>query len=581
MKTVFKVFLNIIILIFIGLFGYRAYIISQNSEISVDCSTFYSAQINELTVFCDVEDAKNIISSENPLEITIFDSEGSIVAEDGLIKGDNTIHYGSLAYNSLFIISVDGANFIQEAYVSENFYHYEFSTALETLNIPTLSIYEQYFTDTTFAFNLSLTDFDSLVSNITVELFNDQDTLVSTKNIIDFTETSMNFTNLSPESDYDLIVTAYYTINDFDATSTVIETYNFTTPKTPLIPLFTISNISNDYVTLQFDLTMDPQDAENVTYRVDLVDSDSNILDTTNTSETSISFDVSTITGDYQISVIASYIFNTVSYTDVELLSYDVYNNEYSNFFVIPTLSIVDTSLPLTSYNNYDDYVYTYLNEGITDFTIECAAPVNCEVLIESPLYSGIPFALSSLTHPFYDITEINYSYNSNHVVFTSQVRYSDSDIILVNNFVNGVLNSIITPEMTTYEQIITIHDYIINRSSYDVTCTPQTCETDHSAVGIILYDTAVCEGYAHMMDVMLRALRIPTFRLSSETHQWNAVYYNGGWYHLDATWDDPVTTSGTGILQHTYFLITSDELATLDDSTSHDYDTSFYDFLE
>jgi transglutaminase/protease-like cytokinesis protein 3 len=82
-------------------------------------------------------------------------------------------------------------------------------------------------------------------------------------------------------------------------------------------------------------------------------------------------------------------------------------------------------------------------------------------------------------------------------------------------------------------------------------------------------------------MDIFLRALRIPSFRLSSETHQWNVVYYNDKWYHLDATWDDPVTHNGSDILTHTYFLITTEELHILDDSDAHVYSTVYADFIE
>ena len=42
-------------------------------------------------------------------------------------------------------------------------------------------------------------------------------------------------------------------------------------------------------------------------------------------------------------------------------------------------------------------------------------------------------------------------------------------------------------------------------------------------------------------------------------------VYLDGKWYHLDLTWDDPLTTSGKNMLLHDYFLITDKELTKLD----------------
>ena len=135
---------------------------------------------------------------------------------------------------------------------------------------------------------------------------------------------------------------------------------------------------------------------------------------------------------------------------------------------------------------------------------------------------------------------------------------------------------------MTTEEKVRAAHDYVINTSYYDEECFIDeiTCDNDHNAYGIFFDNNAVCEGYAHSMDILLRAMRIPTFRLSSETHQWNVVYVNGGWFHLDATWDDPVISGGGSLLLDDYFLITTSQLHTLDTSSTHTYDTTYSAFI-
>jgi len=202
---------------------------------------------------------------------------------------------------------------------------------------------------------------------------------------------------------------------------------------------------------------------------------------------------------------------------------------------------------------------------------------------VTNELYSEIPFIITDLVHSYNDINTINYSYTSTQLNITVGREYSIEDINLIDQEIDTILNSIINESMTDFEKILSVHDYIINNTVYDSNCFEDIslCVNDHTAFGVIYDHEAVCEGYAHTIDIMLRALQIPTVRLSSNTHQWSAVYHNGGWYHLDATWDDPVTTNGDNVLVHRFFLLTSEELITEDSSTSHVYESRFINFME
>ncbi len=79
-------------------------------------------------------------------------------------------------------------------------------------------------------------------------------------------------------------------------------------------------------------------------------------------------------------------------------------------------------------------------------------------------------------------------------------------------------------------------------------------------------------------MSLLLDKLGIKNFKIASKTHVWNAVYINNQWLHLDLTWDDPVSERGP-ILDHKYFLITTDELvkADGDDIDTHVFDKTVY----
>ena len=52
--------------------------------------------------------------------------------------------------------------------------------------------------------------------------------------------------------------------------------------------------------------------------------------------------------------------------------------------------------------------------------------------------------------------------------------------------------------------------------------------------------------------------------------HMWNMVKVGGLWYHVDVTWDDPISSSGP-MLRYDYFLV-SDSTILADHSISNPF---------
>ena len=77
-------------------------------------------------------------------------------------------------------------------------------------------------------------------------------------------------------------------------------------------------------------------------------------------------------------------------------------------------------------------------------------------------------------------------------------------------------------------------------------------------------------------MMLFLERFKIPNYKIATENHVWNYVKVNNEWLHLDLTWDDPITNNGKNILDDSFFLITDEELKSLE-KEEHNYDTSIY----
>lgn len=104
------------------------------------------------------------------------------------------------------------------------------------------------------------------------------------------------------------------------------------------------------------------------------------------------------------------------------------------------------------------------------------------------------------------------------------------------------------------YERLKVIHDWIVNKTSYITSGPSYKSEAD----GAIVYGKALCEGYSKAFMYLAQAAGIPTICVSGISngggHMWNMVQVGGQWYHVDVTWDDPVST--TPMLRYDYFMV-------------------------
>ena len=73
-------------------------------------------------------------------------------------------------------------------------------------------------------------------------------------------------------------------------------------------------------------------------------------------------------------------------------------------------------------------------------------------------------------------------------------------------------------------------------------------------AYGLFTQGTVVCQGYAQAFFAIAKELGFEVNYCYNSGHIWNYIKLDGEWYHLDATWDDPVPDQA-GLTRHAYFL--------------------------
>ena len=115
--------------------------------------------------------------------------------------------------------------------------------------------------------------------------------------------------------------------------------------------------------------------------------------------------------------------------------------------------------------------------------------------------------------------------------------------------------------ELSWVEAVKVLHDYLVLELKYDEGFQALS----HSPEGVVMNHTAVCDGYARTMRLLLLMTGIESKIIGgtagNESHAWNLVRMEDGWYHVDVTWDDPAPDV-EGRVGYGYFLKNDTDMA-------------------
>ncbi len=143
-----------------------------------------------------------------------------------------------------------------------------------------------------------------------------------------------------------------------------------------------------------------------------------------------------------------------------------------------------------------------------------------------------------------------------------------------VDAYLKNAVNSIITANMSEYDKVKAVSNYIENKYSYDYELNESTKKLNSNEINDtinrkqIYVSTSVysalntsktiCQGYSMTAYKMLKDAgldcRIISGTLNGEEHVWNKVKVNGVWYYLDITNNDTSNSQA-------YFLVSKDFL--------------------
>lgn len=145
---------------------------------------------------------------------------------------------------------------------------------------------------------------------------------------------------------------------------------------------------------------------------------------------------------------------------------------------------------------------------------------------------------------------------------------YSDYDTAKAL-YLNTVaeIAALVDDSWSDLEKVLFVHDHLALNYDYDTTYT------NYDAYSFFRDKRGVCQAYMRAFNAIMAELGVESSYVESESldHVWNIVKINGKWYHMDVTWDDPLSTSVTNV-DHMYFIISTDKMYALDHVESYDW---------
>ena len=198
--------------------------------------------------------------------------------------------------------------------------------------------------------------------------------------------------------------------------------------------------------------------------------------------------------------------------------------------------------------NRFEDYILEQLNAQ--------AERIDVSAYQLSPSDFQTAYQRLVNSHPELFFVDSGYSYYMGSYVTSvlPQYTYTGNTLKNMQEIYNDGVSAVVDyacSASTDVGRMLRASDYMCANFEYD------TNHTIYSPELLFLNKTGVCQAYMLAYRAVLNELGIPNIAVTSReiNHTWNMVYLDGSWYHIDVTWNDPVSDMPLRAY-HTNFLL-------------------------
>ena len=274
--------------------------------------------------------------------------------------------------------------------------------------------------------------------------------------------------------------------------------------------------------------------------------------------------------------VIVGYIAEVIDDYSVKeiIIPTSTVNNKLYHF---DTVKQTNSFVPYSK-NDLRDIYYTVLNNGWDKFTFYCPDEyVTCSEDVKALANeSDFITTINNYVSPYNSYSKYNtLIIGQNEILLTVDKLYTNAEILLINEEIERIISELeIDRTNVKQKDIKKIHDYLIKNVTYDEEYEEgDVVTTSNKATGALVDKIALCSGYTDTFALFMDKLGIRNFKVSTDNHVWNVIYFNDQWLHVDVTWDDDEVNNKTA---YYFFLIDTEDL--LDkDKTDHSFNQELY----
>lgn len=244
-----------------------------------------------------------------------------------------------------------------------------------------------------------------------------------------------------------------------------------------------------------------------------------------------------------------------------------------------------DVILPL-SWNTEGEYdIFTAeekanceaIYQGLMEMSSKITLPYRVTTTVLAKLFKKVIYSSPEL---FYAESSYGYSYTT-----VSGVKYvvamapkymmtkaeADAAMAYVKTEIEKIAK-LCDKSWSDMEKVLFFHDYLVLHYSYDKRLYTQGSDyVNYDIYNFLKEGTGVCMAYELMLMSLLDKVGVESSYAENGGHIWNVVKVNDRWYHVDATWDDPIINTTEyngfhGLVEHTSFMKSDSYF------TAHDY---------
>lgn len=239
--------------------------------------------------------------------------------------------------------------------------------------------------------------------------------------------------------------------------------------------------------------------------------------------------------------------------------------------------SSLTTENQRTAYKSMEESIFQFTNEGGGKLGYFKLKNAKIPRLTSAEIFMVKEAVFADHPEAFWLYSNYSLSYNFRDGDFITLYTTCDYNTAVkrVRALENAVTEylSLIPSSATEYGREKIIHDKLVFDCDYDESAyNADTAELSDmspdlsSAYGALVNHKAICGGYNSAMKLLLRQVGIDCGSVLGKSdgigHVWNTVKIEGEWYHLDATWNDPIAANSEFPFTYNYFNLTTKEIS-------------------